>query len=162
MLRKSVSTVAAALMTFGAGAVAAPAPAAAVGVAAGVLTCNVGSGWGFVVGSSRNVRCVYAPQPGVTEIYDGTIAKFGVDIGYLQNATIVWAVVAPTVDTAPGALAGAYGGATGGASFGIGASANVLIGGSNRSISLQPVSVEGDHGFDVAAGIAAMNLHYQS
>lgn len=162
MRGRSVATIAAALMTFGAGALGTPTPAAAASVDAGVLTCNVDSGWGFILGSSRNVRCVYSPRPGVAEIYDGNIAKFGVDIGYLQNATIVWAVVAPTIDTAPGALAGVYGGATGGASVGIGASANVLIGGSTHAISLQPVSIEGDHGFDVAAGIAAMNLHYQS
>lgn len=128
------------------------------GVKAGVLSCHVEGGWGFVFGSSRTLNCVYSAKPGMAENYVGRISKFGVDIGYLQSAVIVWAVVAPTTDLAPGALAGDYGGATAGLAVGVGAGANVLIGGSTRSIALQPVSVEGNAGLNVAAGIAAINL----
>jgi hypothetical protein len=146
---------AASALTLGARAQAQPA-----GVKAGVLTCNVDSGWGFIFGSSRDLRCTYAASPGQAERYIGHIAKYGVDIGYLQSGIIVWGVVAPTADLAPGALAGDYGGAAGGASVGVGVDANVLFGGFNRSIALQPVSFEGDKGINVAAGIAAVSLQY--
>ena len=136
-------------------------PAAAAGVDAGLLTCNVASGWGFIFGSSRDVHCVYAPRPGVAEYYVGSISKFGVDIGYTQNAVIVWEVLAPTTTLAPGSLSGGYGGVTGGATVGVGGDANLLIGGFNHSISLQPLSIEGNNGLNVAAGIAEINLHFE-
>jgi hypothetical protein len=149
-----------AIATAGALAVGAAAQAQPAGVKAGVLTCNVDSGWGFIFGSSRDLRCTYAANPGQAERYVGHIAKYGVDIGYLQSGIIVWGVIAPTADLAPGALAGDYGGAAGGASVGVGVDANVLFGGFNRSIALQPVSFEGDKGLNVAAGIAAVSLQY--
>jgi hypothetical protein len=129
-------------------------------VKVGMLTCNVGSGWGYVVGSKRRLSCIYAGVSGRRERYIGRIAKYGVDIGYLQRGVIVWGVLAPTADLRPGALTGRYGGATGGASVGVGVDANVLVGGFNRSITLQPVSVEGDQGVNVAAGVASVILHY--
>jgi Protein of unknown function (DUF992) len=134
-----------------------PAPADAT-VKAGVLTCHVSSGWGFVFGSSRSLRCTYSGS-GRVEHYTGQIKKWGVDIGYVQSGVIVWGVFAPTTDLGRGALVGGYGGASGGASVGLGADANVLVGGSNREISLQPVSLEGDRGLNVAAGIASITLH---
>jgi hypothetical protein len=150
----------AAALAVGALALGQPAQAQG-GVKAGILSCNVDSGWSFVFGSSRSLNCAYSPKPGVAEHYVGKIAKFGVDIGYLKSAVIVWAVVAPGADVAPGALAGDYGGVTAGASVGVGAGANVLIGGSNKSFALQPVSIEGNSGLNVAAGIAEISLTYQ-
>jgi hypothetical protein len=138
----------------------APAAAQPAGVNAGLLTCRVDAGWGFVFGSTRRLRCNYA-RPGEVERYFGHIEKFGVDIGYLQSAVIVWTVVAPSARPAPGSLAGRYVGATGGAAAGIGAGANVLIGGSRLSVMLQPVSIEGNSGLNVAAGIAALSLFYE-
>jgi hypothetical protein len=131
------------------------------GVRVGTLSCGVASGWGFVFGSSKALRCTFAPTPGHAEFYAGTINKFGVDIGYTQGGVLIWAVFAPTADLAPGALNGNYVGATGSATVGIGAGANVLIGGSNSTISLQPVSVEGNTGLNVAAGIGSISLRYQ-
>ena len=130
------------------------------GAQVGTLTCNVASGWGFVFGSSRALRCTFAGS-GRTEHYAGTIQRFGVDIGFTQAGVLVWAVLAPTSNMAPGALAGNFVGATGSATVGVGAGANVLVGGSNRTISLQPVSFEGSTGLNVAAGIGAINLRYQ-
>jgi hypothetical protein len=142
------------------GAVALGTPAKAdEGVKAGVLTCNVDSGWGFIFGSSRDLKCNYSGSGGRHEHYTGHIAKYGVDIGYLQGGVIVWGVIAPTTDIKAGALTGDYGGATGGASVGVGVGANVLVGGFDKSITLQPVSVEGDKGLNVAAGIASITLH---
>jgi hypothetical protein len=150
----------AAILAMGAGALGTPVKAAST-VKAGVLTCNVDSGWGFVFGSSRDLKCTYSGS-GRNEHYSGHIAKYGVDIGYLQGGVIVWGVLAPTNTLATGALAGDYGGATGGASVGVGVDANVLVGGFNKSITLQPVSLEGDKGLNVAAGIAAVTLHHVS
>jgi hypothetical protein len=118
-------------------------------VRAGYLTCHVASGWGFVFGSSRDVKCAYARDKDYTEYYTGSITKFGADIDYLSSAVILWAVVAPTSNLDPGALAGHYGGATASVALGVGAGANVLVGGFKKSIALQPVSIEGQNGLNV-------------
>jgi hypothetical protein len=144
-----------------AGASAVGSTAQAQGVQAGTLTCNVASGFGFIFGSSKAINCTYAPVGGAPQHYVGSIDKFGVDIGYTQGGVLVWAVFAPTANLAPGALTGNYVGATGSATVGVGAGANVLVGGSNRTISLQPVSVEGNTGLNVAAGIGSISLRYQ-
>ncbi len=129
------------------------------GVKAGVLTCDVASGWGFVFGSTRDLKCTYSDNNGTVEHYTGRIDKFGVDIGYHAGGIVAWAVLAPTTNVAKGALAGSYGGVTGGAAVGVGASANVLVGNaSGQTISLQPLSVEGMTGLNVAAGIAQIVL----
>jgi hypothetical protein len=141
----------------------APAPEKAGGgaaVRAGYLTCHVESGWGFIFGSSRKLKCAYSMQPGYTEYYTGSITKFGADIGYLQSGVILWAVLAPTTNLGQGALAGHYGGATASAAIGVGAGANVLIGGFNHSIALQPISIEGQNGLNVAAGVVEMTLTF--
>jgi len=133
--------------------------AAAVGVKTGVLTCHVEAGWGFIFGSSRSLHCVYSGG-GHNEHYAGSISKFGADIGYLESGVIIWDVLSPTTDLGAGALAGHYGGATASASVVVGAGANVLIGGSTQQISLQPVSIEGENGINVAAGIAEISLKF--
>ena len=157
MFRKSVLAVAG--LALGALALAAPTRAQTT-VKTGMLTCHVSSGWGFVFGSTRDLRCVYSGN-GRDENYTGKISKFGVDIGYLKSGVLIWAVLAPSTDLAAGALTGDYGGVTAGASASVGGSANLLIGGSTKSISLQPASIEGDKGINVAAGIAAISLKYQ-
>jgi len=137
---------------------AAPASASPNGVKVGILTCQVESGWGYVLGSSKNIDCNYRPNRGASDRYTGSISKFGVDIGYTDHGVIVWDVVAPTSDTRPGALEGGYAGATASATVGAGVGANVLLGGFDKSIALQPVSVEGNTGLDISAGIGAMRL----
>jgi len=155
MLRKiglglvAVGAIAAAAVSFDT-----PARAQA-GVAAGVLTCNVESGWGFIFGSSRALHCVFSTTG---EHYVGRINKYGVDVGYTQGGVLVWTVVAPSTNVAQGALAGHYGGATASATAGVGVGANALIGGNNNTIQLQPLSIEGNTGLNVAAGIAEITL----
>ncbi len=130
-----------------------------VGVKAGVLTCDVDSGWGLVFGSTRDLRCIYTDNDGSVERYAGHIDKLGVDLGYHAGGVIAWAVLAPTTSLAAGALAGSYGGVTGGVAAGVGAGANVLLGSdSGHTISLQPLSVEGITGIGVTAGIAQIVL----
>jgi hypothetical protein len=161
MLKKLALFMGAAILAVGVSAVGTGADAQGGGVRAGVLTCYVDSGWGFVFGSSHNVRCNFRPNEQHGEHYAGSISKFGVDIGYQEGGVIVWAVLAPTGTLAPGSLAGTYVGATAGATVGVGAAANALIGGSGNSITLQPVSLEGMQGVNVAAGIGAISLSYQ-
>jgi hypothetical protein len=148
------------LSVLATGALFATAPAEAAGVKVGVLTCNVESGWGYVLGSSKDIRCNYVPNNGRGERYDGNIAKVGVDIGYTKGGVLIWSVIAPSSDMKQGALEGGYGGVTAGATVGVGGSANVLLGGFDKSISLQPLSIEGNTGLNVAAGIGALNLKF--
>ena len=129
----------------------------AAGMQAGMLTCNVASGWGFVVVSWRDLKCVYSPASRPPEHYSGKISKYGLDLGYIDSSVIMWAVIA-TTDLKPGSLGGTYVGVTGGAAVGFGGGANVLVGGANNSISLQPVSVEGSMGVNVAGGIASITI----
>ena len=114
----------------------------------------------FIFGSSKDLRCNFAPNAGMGEHYVGSISKFGVDIGYTSSAVIVWAVVAPTSGMRRGALQGDYAGATASVTAGVGVGAHVLVGGLDRSVTLQPLSVEGNTGLNVAGGIGAMTLKY--
>jgi hypothetical protein len=129
------------------------------GVNLGSLTCTVAGGVGFVFGSSKELTCLFSRSNGVAERYVGTIKKFGVDIGFTKEAQMVWLVFAPG-NVGTGALTGSYVGGTASATVGVGAGANVLVGGSNKQISLQPVSVEGSVGLNVAAGIGEVDLRY--
>ena len=136
----------------------APPAGAQGGVNVGNLTCNVASGWGFVFGSSRALNCTFAGAGGRYEYYTGNIMKFGVDIGYTQGGVLIWTVIAPTANMAPGSLAGAYAGGTASATVGVGVAAHALVGGSGNTIALQPLSLEGNSGLNVAAGIGAIQL----
>jgi hypothetical protein len=134
-----------------------PPAAGKSGVNVGSLNCTVAGGMGFVFGSSKDLDCLLVRTDGVAEHYRGSINKYGIDIGFTKEAHIVWLVFAPgAIDK--GALTGDYGGATAGAAVGVGVGANVLVGGSNKQIALQPVSVEGSVGLNVAAGVAAVTL----
>ena len=148
----------AAVIAAGALAFSSAAEAAPHGVKVGTLTCNVASGWGFVFGSSKDLRCTFRPNGHTGEHYTGSISKFGVDIGYTEGGVLVWGVFAPSSDTRPGALEGDYAGATASATVGVGLGANVLVGGLDKSFALQPLSVEGNKGLNIAAGIGAISL----
>jgi hypothetical protein len=159
MLRKLAIAICALGVAAGSSMIGTPARAQAM--KAGALTCNVAGGFGFIFGSSKAVNCTFSPNGGPPQHYVGSIDKFGVDIGYVQSAVIIWAVLAPTINPAPGSLAGTYAGATASATVGVGVGANVLVGGSGNSISLQPLSIEGNTGLNVAGGVAALTLTYQ-
>lgn len=139
-------------------ALAPGANAANAGVNVGTLRCNVEGGWGHVVASSRDMHCVFNPVDGRDERYSGELSRYGIDLGYTNDATLVWAVVAPSSSMTRGALEGDYGGVSGQATIGVGLGANVLIGGLDRSIARQPVSVEGNTGLAVAAGAGVITL----
>jgi hypothetical protein len=134
-------------------------PAAAQRIKAGVLNCDVPGGLGLIIGSQRSVQCLFTPdRPGPQEVYVGTITRFGLDIGATARGHMVWAVHAEFWGGSPGALAGDYVGASGEATVAAGLGANVLIGGSNRTVALQPVSLQGQVGLNVAVGVAELRL----
>ena len=129
-------------------------------IQAGQLTCDISGGIGLIFGSQRTLNCSFTPAvPGPIEFYAGTLTKLGVDIGITTGGVMVWIVYAPTSRPA-GALSGSYGGASAEASVVAGVGANVLIGGSNRTIELQPVSLQGQAGLNVAAGVAGIDLRW--
>jgi hypothetical protein len=151
-MRKSIIAAAAASLLL-----AGPAAHAQGGVNAGSLSCTVAGGIGFIFGSSKALDCIFARSDGTAERYGGTIKKFGVDIGFTKEAHMLWLVFAPGT-VAKGALAGDYAGGGGSATVGVGVGANALIGGGSKQITLQPVSVEGSVGLNVAAGVVAIEL----
>jgi hypothetical protein len=143
-------------------AVASPTPSIAQSrerAKAGTLTCDISAGIGLIITSKKEVTCMFTPsQPGPREVYTGSITKFGLDLGATAGGEMVWAVYAPT-NRRFGALAGHYGGASAEATVGAGLGANLLVGGNNRTVTLQPVSVQGQAGLNVAAGVAGLDLH---
>lgn len=124
----------------------------------GALECNVAGGPGFIITSSKALSCVFKPTRGRKETYVGTIRKFGLDIGATQKGKIVWAVLAPTATVRAGALAGDYVGVSAEATVGAGVQANVLVGGFDKSFNLQPLSVGGQTGLNIAAGVSELTL----
>lgn len=126
----------------------------------GLLDCVIEGGAGFVVGSSKQISCTFTPAGGeAPEPYFGVVNKYGLDVGVTGTTLMQWLVLAPTSDAyRPGALAGDYVGASAEASAGIGAGANVLVGGSADTFSLQPVSIQAQTGLNIAVGVTEFEL----
>jgi hypothetical protein len=137
---------------------AAPANAQQSRVQVGQLACSLSSGVGMIVGSQRNVSCTFRPDNGPPEAYVGTMTKVGLDVGFTTGSAIIWTVFTGT-NRYVGMLSGTYTGAQAEATVGAGVGANALIGGSNHSVALQPLSVQGQTGLNVAAGIGSLELH---
>jgi hypothetical protein len=127
-------------------------------IRSGVLNCDVSAGLGLIIGSQRSVNCLFTPdQPGPQEGYYGTITKFGLDIGATAGGAMVWGVYADT-SRGYGFLAGDYAGASGEATVAVGLGANVLVGGSSRTVALQPLSLTGQVGLNLAIGVANLSI----
>ena len=154
-MKKIAATLAASFLA--AGLLALPAQADG-GIKLGMLVCDVSGSIGLILGGTEAASCTFQ-GPNGTEIYKGRITQVGLDIGVSSGAIMSWAVFAPG-QVGKGALAGTYAGATADAAFAVGLGANVLVGGSQNSIALQPVSVEGQAGVNVAAGLASFKLEY--
>ena len=133
--------------------------ASAQNVRAGLLTCRTSASIGLLIGSRQGIRCRFAPDGGgPAESYTGRIGRLGLDIGITAGGTLGWIVFARTGRVVPGSLAGSYVGASGDIAVGVGVGANALIGGSNNSVALQPFSVEGQVGVNLALGVAQLTL----
>ena len=127
-------------------------------VQVGVLECRGGASVGFIVGSVTHLGCVLRVEGVPEDRYIATIQKVGLDLGITQETALAWGVFAPTAQLGPGDLSGNYAGAQGSASLGVGAGGNALVGGSNNSIALQPLSVQGQVGVGIAAGLESLEL----
>lgn len=131
------------------------------GVKIGYLTCDIGGGVGYVIGSAKELECTFQSTIGSrrTDHYSGAIRKLGVDLGFTTQGRLVWAVIAPTAGYHKGSLGGLYQGATAEATVGLGVGANVLVGGTSGSIQLQTVSVTGQVGLNLAATGTSVTLN---
>ena len=127
------------------------------GVKVGALRCEVSGGLGLIITSSKDM-CLFTSANGQSEPYYGTIRKFGLDIGATDQGVLAWDVFAPSAGPERGALAGDYVGATASATIGAGVGANALVGGSGRSFTLQPLSIQAQTGLDLAGGVAELSL----
>ena len=152
-MRVSTITIAIALGTSIAGAHAASPP-----VRAGILQCQGGQNVGYVVGSVTIFECVFKSEGRAPEPYIATVRRYGVDLGFTDQTRLAWAVNAPTGRIGRGELAGSYGGVGANASVGVGFGGNFLVGGPSNAYALQPLSVQGQTGLNVAAGIAGLEL----
>jgi hypothetical protein len=156
MLRTAIATAciaAAAIIAF----MASPANAQAPRLQVGTLRCSLSSSIGLVVGSQRNASCIFSSEFAPDEAYEGRMTRIGLDLGVTTGGRIIWSVFA-TTNRYAGMLSGRYVGATAEATVAVGLGANVLIGGSRRSVALQPLSVQGQTGFNIAAGVGELRL----
>jgi hypothetical protein len=124
----------------------------------GVLECRGGASVGFVVGSVTNLGCVLRAEGMPEDRYVATIRKVGLDLGITQESALAWGVFAPVARLGPGDLQGNYAGVQGSATLGVGAGGNLLVGGSNNTIALQPLSLQGQVGLSIAAGLESLEL----
>jgi hypothetical protein len=123
----------------------------------GTLRCSLSGSIGLVVGSQRNVSCIFSSDFAPDEAYEGRMTRIGLDLGITSGGRIIWTVFA-TTNRYVGMLSGRYFGATAEASIAVGLGANVLVGGSRRSVALQPLSIQGQTGFNIAAGVGELRL----
>lgn len=130
------------------------------GSPAGRLSCHVGSGVGLVVTSQRPMDCRFQPRRGPLQRYTGVVRNFGLDLGTIRGTTMSWRVYGPYARTPLGALNGRYGGATAGVSVVAGASGNILVGGPDNAVTLQPLSIQNARGINLAIGVTGFELSY--
>ena len=157
-MRRSILLAAAVLTMLAASIAGASAQQPMQRVQVGVLECRGGASIGFIVGSVTNLGCVLRVDGMPEDRYIATIRKVGLDLGITQESALAWGVYAPVSRLGPGDLSGDYAGAQGSATLGVGVGGNVLVGGSNNSIALQPLSVQGQVGVNVAAGLESLEL----
>jgi hypothetical protein len=157
-MRRSFILAGAVLTTLVASCAGASAQQPVQRVQVGILECRGGASIGFIVGSVTNLGCVLRVEGLPEDRYIATIRKVGVDLGITEESALAWGVYAPVARLGPGDLSGNYAGAQGSAAVGVGVGGNALVGGSNNSIALQPLSVQGQVGLSVAAGLESLEL----
>ena len=125
----------------------------------GKLKCEVEGGIGLILGSKKEMACVFDKNDGSIENYVGRVTKIGVDIGVTKESTILWAVFAPSGENDKGALAGKYSGVAAEAAVVGGVGANALFSAGNN-FTLQPFSVQGQVGLNIAGGLSQIELEF--
>ena len=129
-------------------------------VRAGLLSCRSAGHTGYIIGSVAQFSCVFRPNYGRPERYSATLSRFGADVGTTTSNALQWSVLAPSRYLGPGAIAGNYGGVGASATVGVGAGFNLMVGGSQNSYALQPLSVQATTGLNAAGGLAGMELRW--
>jgi len=126
----------------------------------GSLLCKVNPNIGFILVGHQPMECTFTPTlaPATPQYYDGAINTVGIDIGISAGSILGWGVFSPTSGIPAGALAGEYVGASGDLGFGVGAGANVLVGGAARTVALQPLSLQGSIALNVVLGVSSLKL----
>jgi hypothetical protein len=157
-LRRFLILVGAVIAMLSTSVAGANAQAPMTRVQIGILECRGGASIGFIVGSVTNLGCVLRADGMPEDRYIATIRKVGLDLGITAETALAWGVYAPVARLGPGDLAGNYAGAQGSATLGVGVGGNVLVGGSANSIALQPLSLQGQIGLSVAAGLESLEL----
>lgn len=150
------------LMTIGLfTALASPASAQAPppGLKVGMLGCTLSPTIGLFVGSLQTIACRFTPDgPYPPEAYAGTFGTLGLDIGVVAAGGLAWGVYNQTSGPLINALAGTYVGGSGEIGVGVGVGANVLFGGSGRTVALQPLSLEGEVAVNIELGVSTLIL----
>ena len=149
-LISAAGTLAALLLATGANAQAK--------IEAGTLTCSGGEGMGLILGSKKSYNCTFNPTSGPKESYRASVTKIGLDIGVTGKSVMVWTVLTSASPLKARALTGNYAGAAADVAVGVGGGAKVLVGGSQNSVTLQPLSVQGQTGLNLAVGVAELSL----
>ena len=159
-MTRTISRAAAALAAIAlTAAFAQTATAQNAKVAAGTLTCKGQGTVGMVVGSKETLTCMYEPiGGGMGRRFSGTTTRIGLDVGVRGESTMVWTVLGSTTQVPGEQLGGSFAGVSADVAAGIGVGANVLVGGNNKSIVLQPLSVKGETGLNVAVGVSTLTL----
>lgn len=148
-----------AVLVAGAGILfAAPASAQVRRVEAGVLTCRGSASVSFIIGSKRTLDCTFNSRRGPRYTYEGSIRRWGLDLGVTGRNVLVWTVLAPSSGVKSSDLDGDYAGVSGSVALGLGVGGNVLVGGSQKTVALQPLSVEGQTGVNIAVGVGNLRL----
>jgi hypothetical protein len=153
MISRTILCLGAAVMLLGS-----QAASADTSVNVGRLRCSISGGLGLIITSRKTLHCSFSSLHGPREYYDGVVRNFGLDIGATTKGVMAWNVLAPTVGPKAGALAGDYAGVSASATAAAGVGANVLVGGWNKSITLQPLSLQVQAGLALSAGVSAMTL----
>jgi hypothetical protein len=160
-MENEMKTLVASLIAIVASAFVQPSPVQAQQSRVGTLTCRLAPTVGLIIGSRQRMDCRFTPNRGATERYHGSVTRFGLDLGITAGGVMTWVVLARTNKIGRGALAGNFVGASGDIAFGVGVGANALIGGSRRSVMLQPLSISGQVGINLAVGVAGLTLRFR-
>jgi hypothetical protein len=127
----------------------------------GSLSCKVNPNIGFIIVGHQPMECLFTPNTQTPpQAYDGAINTVGLNVGISAGGVLGWAVFAPTTGVPAGAPAGDYVGVSGDIGIGVGAGANVLLGGSGRTIALQPLSLQGSVALNVVLGVSSLKLRW--
>ena len=154
----NIRALASLAVAFAAGALTSPASAQST-AQVGTLACDVSAGVGMILTQKQTMTCVFTPSSAAPpEPYLGRVDEFGVALGAVNEGHLVWGVIAPSTGVPRGALSGTYSGVGVQATAGAGVGANVLVGGSGRAFSLQPISVQGQTGLNLAGGVVTITL----